>query len=178
MYSHYFLSARSDTDLRSLKTLKMEVLTAIQAIGAKFFGMNLYKIQLQSAVLDESDFRNCDMEEADLRGSSFKKANFGHAKLKGVNGSALMFGAGDATRRFSPCNFEGAKLRYTDLSGAQLKNAVFKDADLCYADLSGADLRDADFTDAKMTGTILEGAETEGAKIPVSTKPVFKMKDA
>ena len=44
--------------------------------------MNLYKIEMQSAVLDGSDFRRCDMEGSDLRGSSFKKARFNHAKLK------------------------------------------------------------------------------------------------
>ena len=166
----------SDMDMRSLKTLKMEKLTAIRAVGTKFLGMNLYKIQLQSAVLDGSDFRNCDAEEADFRGSSFIGANLSHSVMKNIEASPLMFGGEGGGKRFSPCNFENAKLRYTDLSGAQLKSAVFKGADLSYADLSGANLSGVDFTDANMTGVNLDGADTEGATIPQPDKPVFQMK--
>ena len=166
----------STMDMRSLKTLKMEKMTAIRAVDTKFLGMNLYKIELQSAVLDGSDFRNCDMEEADLRGSSFIGGNFSHAKMCKIDGSPLMFGGSGAGKRFSPCNFEKAKLRYADLSGAQLKSGVFKGADLSYANLSGADLREADFTGANVTGVNFDGAQTEGANIPQPDKPVFKMK--
>lgn len=166
----------SEMDMRSLKTLKMEKMTAIKALDTKFLGMNLYKIELQSAVLDGSDFRNCDAEEADFRGSSFVGANLSHAKLKGIIASPLMFGTSGVNKRFSPCIFEKAKFRYADLSGAQLKSAVFKGADMSYANLSGADLREADFTDANMTGTILEDAQTEGATISKPDKPVFEMK--
>lgn len=154
----------SGVDMRQLKTLKQEKMTAIKAEGTKFFGMNLYKIELQSAVLDGSDFRNCDLVEADLRGSSFKNVNLSHSKLQGVNGSPLMFGSSGQTRRFSPCDFTGAKFRYSDLSGAQLRSAVFIGADLSYTNLSNADLRDADFTGASIVGMNLEGALTEGAK--------------
>lgn len=167
----------SNIDLRKMGgDLKMEKLTAIKAVNALFFGMNLYKLQLQSAVLDDSDFRNCDMEEADIRGSSFKNALFSHANMQKTNANALLFGAGDGTKRFSPCDFEGAKFRYTDLKKAQLKNAIFKNADLSYADLSGADLRDADFTGAIMKDAVLEGALMDGAKFDENnSKPVFRI---
>jgi uncharacterized protein YjbI with pentapeptide repeats len=168
----------SNMDLRSLRTLKLEKMTAIRAVNTKFLGMNLYKIELQSAVLDGSDFRNCDAEEADFRGSSFIGANLSHSKMKNIEASPLMFGGEGSGKRFSPCNFENAKLRYADLSGARLKSAVFKGADLSYACLAGADLREADFTGANMTGVILDDAQTEGATIPKSDKPVFRLKAA
>lgn len=86
----------SGLDMRFLKTLKQEKLTAIKAVGAKFFGMNMYQVELQSAILDGADFRNCDLEESDLRGASFKGANLSHTKLRNANCSALMFGGGAA----------------------------------------------------------------------------------
>ncbi len=165
----------SNVDLRLLGSLKMEHLTAIKALETKFFGMNLYKVQLQSAVLDGSDFRNCDLEDADLRGSSFKDTNFSHAVLKGANCAALMLGAG-GTQRFNPCDFSGARLKYIDFSGAQLKDAIFTGADLSYADLSEADLRGADFTGAVMDFTNFDKAQTEGAKFDRDeSRPVFQL---
>lgn len=161
-------------DMRSLESLKLEQLTAIRAVKAKFFGMNLYKIQMQSAILDEADFRRCDMVESDLRGSSFKKARFNHAKMINANFEPLMFGGG-GSKRFNPCNFEGASLTYSDMTGAKLRMANFKNADLTGANLRGADLREADFTGAKMEGAVLDDANTEGAILP-KTGAVFTIK--
>ncbi|MCD8494015.1 MAG: pentapeptide repeat-containing protein [Alphaproteobacteria bacterium] len=167
----------SDVDMRLIGSLKQEKLTAIRAVNTKFFGMNLYKIQVQSAVLDRSDFRNCDLEESDMRGSSFAGANFSHAKMHGTDCSALMFGGGSGTKRFNPCNFKGAVLRYTDLTGSKLKGANFQGADLSYADLTGADLREADFTGANLGRAKLDDALTEGALFDKVQKPVFQIKD-
>lgn len=162
-------------DLRSLGSLKMEHLTAIKAANAKFIGMNLYKVQMQSAVLDHSDFRNCDVDEADLRGSSFKGANFSHANLRKTDCSALMLGAG-SINRFNPCNFEGAKMRYTDFSESNLKDANFKGADLSFANLQGCDLSSADFTGAKLFETNLDDTITEGATFDRDKdRPVFRI---
>ena len=111
-----------------------------------------------------------------MGGSSFKDANFAHAKLRGTNCSPLLFGAGGPTHRFNPCNFDGAKIRYADLKGAQMKSASFRGADLSYSDLTDTDLRDADFTGAVLNGAILEGAQTEGALFDRAEKPVFQMK--
>lgn len=152
----------SDYDLRGLSTLKMERMTAIIARRAKFFGMNLYKVQMQSAHLEEADFRRCDMEEADFRASSLIKAKLSHANLKRANFSGLVFGSGIA-QRFTPSDLTGAELRYADLSGAILKRVSLRNADLSYANLTGSDLREADFTGANMEGTTLDDAITDGA---------------
>ncbi len=155
----------SGYDLRDLVSLKREKLTAIKAVGAKFFGMNLFSIELQNATLDGSDFRNCDMEGADLRASTFKGANLNHTRLKGANMAPLMFGSG-SNGRFAPCDFSKAELRYADLTDAVLKNGSFQGTDLSYANLTNADLREADFTGANLTGAILENANTTGAMMP------------
>jgi uncharacterized protein YjbI with pentapeptide repeats len=165
----------SGYDMRSLDSLKMETLTAIRGVGTKFFGMNLYKIQMQSAVLDEADFRRCDMEESDLRGSSFKNARFTHANLYKANFEPLMFGTG-GSKRFSPCDFEGASLSYANFSGCKLRMANFKNADLSGANFRGADLREADFTGAKMEGARLDDANIEGSSNISKTGSVFKLK--
>lgn len=165
----------SGYDMRPLETLKEQVLTAIKAVGTKFFGMNLYKIQMQSALLDNADFRSCDMEEADLRGSSFVGARFNHANLKNSNFDPLMFGEGGAGKRFSPSNFDKGSLTYANLTGCKMRSATFKNSDVSYADFTGADLRDADFTGADTTGTIFDDADTEGATIPTSGS-VFRLK--
>ena len=165
----------TDVDLRMLGSLKMEQLTAIKACHAKFFGMNLYKVAMQSAMLDESDFRNCDMEESDLRGSSFIGANLSHANLKKADCSALMLGAG-GIKRFNPCIFEGAVLRYTKMEGGSYKNAIFKNADLSYADLNHCDLSGADFSGAIMHNTNLDDTITEGTTFDRDeNNPVFRI---
>src|SRR5690606_33176361 len=111
-----------------------------------------------------------------LRGSSFKGCNFSHAQLRGANCGSLLFGEGSSTRRFSPCDFEGAKFRYSDLSKTQFKSASFRNADLSYANLSGCDLRSADFTGAILKKTNLDNCETEGAIFDKGNNPVFRLK--
>lgn len=165
----------SNVDMRLLHSLKQEHMTAIRAVGAKFIDMNLYKINLQSAVVDSSDFRNCDMVEADLRGSSFIGCNFSHADMSSVNGTALNLGTA-GTSRFKPCDFSQGRLRYAKLSCAQFKDALFVGADLSYADFSGADLRGCNFSGAVLNQTNLDDALTDGAKFDHDdSKPVFNL---
>lgn len=167
----------SGYDMRPLESLKEQVLTAIKAVSAKFFGMNLYKIQMQSALLDNADFRSCDMEQADLRGSSFTGARFNHANVKNSNFDPLMFGESGAGKRFSPSNFDNASLTYADFSRCKMRSATFRNADISYTDFTGADLRDADFTGADVTGAIFDDADTQGAIIP-SGGSIFRLKTA
>lgn len=124
--------------MRELKSLKQEKLTAIKACNAQFFGMNLYKIEMQSAQLDGADFRQCDLEGADfMRGSSLKGVRMNHANLRDTNFDPLLFGAEGAHERFSPCHFEHSVLRYANFEGANLKSAIFLGADLSHANFRG-----------------------------------------
>ena len=153
----------SDVDMRELETLKMQKLTALRGKNVKFFGMNLYKVELQSTQLEKADFRRCDMEEADVRGSNLEGARFHHANLKGANFSSLLIGAG-SRQKFAPCILDGASFRYADLSEANLRNASLIGADLSYCNLEGADLSGADLSNAKMDMTRLDGAMMKDAK--------------
>ncbi len=158
----------SGYDLREAVSLKKERLIALKAQNAKFFGLNLYKVQMQSSFLDGSDFRNCDMEEADLRGSTIDGGIFNHAKMRGINFSALMFGTGPQ-KKFAPTSLNGCVFRYADLRTANLRNVSLRDADLSYADLTGADLREADLTGSTLEGAKMDDALTEGM-ISIDTK--------
>lgn len=169
----------SGYDMRPLETLKNEILTAIKAVKARFFGMNLYRIQMQSANLDESDFRRCDLVDADMRGSTFKGARFNHATVREANFEPLMFGGGDTTKRFNPCDFSNASMTYADFSGCKMRMAVFKGADLTNANFKHADLRECDFTGAVMENVNLDDAQLEGAVMPAAkTGSAFRMKTA
>lgn len=148
-------------DLREASSLKKEKLTALKARQAKFIGLNLYRAELQSAVLDGSDFRGCDMEEADLRGSSIVGGIFNHARMRAINFSPLIFGTGPQ-KRFAPTNMMSSVFRYADLSDANFRNVNLKNADLSFANLSRADLREADLTGANLDGAIMDDAQTEG----------------
>lgn len=166
----------SGFDMRPLETLKSQALTAIKASRARFFGMNLYRTQLQSANLDDADFRRCDMDEVDMRGSTLKHTRFNHAKVRKGNFEPLMFGGGEGSKRFAPCDFTGASLSYSDFSGSKMRMANFRNADLTNTNFSGADLRECDFTGAILNGTIFDDANTEGAVIPAVLGSAFKMK--
>ena len=86
-----------------------------------------------------------------------------------------MFGGGQTTKRFNPCDFENASLSYADLSGCKLRSANFRGANLSYANFVGADLRDADFTGAKIDNTNFDGANMEDAVLEIKKGSVFKL---
>jgi uncharacterized protein YjbI with pentapeptide repeats len=67
----------SGYDLRDVLDLKKFPLTAIHCVGGNFLNQDLRGAEMQSGVFDRSDFRDCKMVEADLRGSSFKYAKTG-----------------------------------------------------------------------------------------------------
>jgi uncharacterized protein YjbI with pentapeptide repeats len=58
-------------------------LTAIHAVGTNFLNQDLRHAELQSATFDRSDFRDCNLEKSDMRGSTFKYAQLTRANLSG-----------------------------------------------------------------------------------------------
>lgn len=159
----------SGYDLRSISNLKQYPLTALIAQKSTFLNLDLKGIHMQSALVDHSDFRDCNLARADLRGFSANGANFARADLTGANLGALHFGKPtDPNYRLKPVQLEGTDLRYAQLSGVNLSDANLMNADLTGANLTHADLRRADLTGAKLKGSRLEGALTDGAKMPES----------
>jgi uncharacterized protein YjbI with pentapeptide repeats len=164
----------SGYDLRILLSLSGERLTAVRSVGARFCGMDLTEVQMQSAVLDKSDFRSCFLRGADFRGSSMREVKMGHADLRNADFRALVFDAGDGSRRSSPCEMDGANLRYSNCAGGRFNGTNFRQADLSYCDLTGCDLSGCDFTGARLDGVIFEGATAKGAVIDANAPEVLK----
>lgn len=156
----------TEIDMRKAGDLSGQRLTAIKAIRTTFGEMDLRGVEMQGGVLDQSDFRKCQLNTADMRGSSFKGAIFNRAILRDANMLPLLFKKPDGVDFTLPCNFEGASFRHADMSGARLMSANFKNADLSYADFSNCDLRKADFTGADLTNAKFDGAALEDAVFP------------
>ncbi len=156
----------SGYDLRDIHNLWDYPLTAIRAVKATFLGLNLEKAQVQSATLDYSDFRDCRMSRADLRGSSMKGVQMGRADLTGANFGPLKFDTPEGHGvRLQRTNLSGASLKFCILKGCDLRDSILMGVDLSNCILTGCDLRRADLTGANLDGTNLEDAMTEGAVI-------------
>lgn len=151
----------SGYDLHDLADLRRFPLTAIRAVGANFLGQNLSAAELQSGVFDRSDFRDCRMIEADMRGSDFKYANFSRANLDGARLCPLEFRSDYGGTRLQCADLTGANLRYVSLRGADLRDCNLKGVDLTGAALHTCDLRRADLTGAILKGAILESVRMD-----------------
>jgi uncharacterized protein YjbI with pentapeptide repeats len=148
----------SGIDLREIGNLRKYPLTAIKAIRGNFLGQNLREINMQSAILDRSDFRDAQMTRADLRGSSLKHAMLQRADLSDAKLTSLRFDSPDGHGvRLQRMDLSGAYMRFANLSGADLRDCIMMGTDLSAANLSGADLRGADLTGAILTGAVLNG---------------------
>lgn len=155
----------SGFDLRMFEGLGNHTLTAMKAIGANFLDHDFSGAEIQSATLDESDFRDCKFVKTDLRGSSFRSARLSRCDFTRANMAPLLFKAANGEKRARPINMEGASLRYSVFHRAHMVAATLKNADLSYADFTGADLRKADLRGAKLDGIVLKDANLDDAKL-------------
>lgn len=153
-----------DYDLRNLTDLRFFTLTAINAAGACFISLDLSETEMQSALLERADFRDCYMENIDLRGSRLCHTQFTRANLRGARMSPLQFKRGD-TLRLHRVDLSGADLRYANLEESDLRDAILMGADLTHANLRGADLRRADLTGAVLDRAVLDDAKLDKAII-------------
>lgn len=171
-HSHWVESAGSDGrqldlsgyDMRPIDRLRLFPLTAIKAIGANFLSQDLTGAELQSAVFDRSDFRDCKMMHADLRGSTFKYAQMARTNLTNAKLCPLSFD-NDGNKRLQRTDLSGAGLRYSILRNADLRDCVLMGADLTNAVLAGCDLRRADLTGAILQGATFTNCNLEGTLI-------------
>lgn len=148
----------SGIDMREVLGLRRYPLTAIKAIAANFLGQDLREIEMQSAKLDRSDFRDCRMMQGDFRGCSMRKAVLARANLAGANLGPLKIETPDNKTRLIRCDLSGAELRFSNFRDANLQDCILMGADLSNAIFNGCDLRRAD-----LTGAILDGADFRGA---------------
>ncbi len=151
----------SGADMRGTPDLRKVPLTAVRAKETNFMGQDLHGANMQSAILDQSNFKDCKLTGADLRGSSLKQAQFTRADLRGLKAGPLRFDRPDGKGvKIHRANLSGGMFKYADLSGADLSYAILMGADLSGANLESCDLRHAD-----LTGAILDGVELSTAVI-------------
>ena len=155
----------SGYDLRKIENLSARPLTALKAVGANFLRQDLEGAQIQSALLDRSDFRDANMKDIDLRGTSLKNAMLSRADLSGANLTPLHFKNPDGSEWLQRVNLSGANLRYAVLNGAQLNDAILNGADLSYAIMIDCDLRRADLSGVLLDGADMSGSNTADADI-------------
>lgn len=134
-------------DLRNIAfSLIGSNLTMLTAEHSIWYGLDLSQINLQASHVGESDFRNCNFTNADLRGSTFEKCNMVGAKFLHTRFEPLVLG----NKRQLRTVFAGANLRYADFSQANLREVDFSGADLSFSNFTDADTFGADFSYAKM----------------------------
>lgn len=119
-------------DMREAGDLCDRELTAMQAHGANFSGMDMRTVALQGAKLVQADLRGCDLRDADLRGADLSGANLSHADLRGARLDSLTLGGG----RSLATNLTGVISRYARWENAQIKGITADGADFAYARIS------------------------------------------
>jgi uncharacterized protein YjbI with pentapeptide repeats len=128
--------------------------------GANLSGANLSKADISYANLSNTDLTGARLKHTSFIGSNFSEAkfdertdifgaDFGSAKLAGVNLSKIKFSGSD----LSYADLEGANLSYANLEGANLTGAYLMQANLTEANLTGADFRYSTLRYADLTGT-------------------------
>ena len=155
----------SGYDLRDVLDLKRFPLTAIHCVGANFLNQDLRGAELQSGTFDRSDFRDCRMIRADLRGSTFKYAQMARVNLTNALLCPLEFKKDNGERTIKRVDLSGANLRFSCLKNADLRDVIMMGVDLTNAILNGCDLRRADLTGAILTGVKLENCRLDEAII-------------
>lgn len=154
--------------------------------GANFNKVNLQNAILSNANLDGSDLRNADLRGADLR-ESFLRADLSKADLRGANirnanlnmarlCKANLSGAFLSGATCLNVDFSQAVLRGTDLTQADLRDAIFADEFGNSADLSSAILKEVIFTREdreSVQGGFLELAAAENLETATFSSPEF-----
>jgi len=107
--------------------------------GHRDFSFMVFRnLELQRVALEDANFNQSKLPQANFQGAVLENANFGKANLsKAILRNANLFKA-----YFNYANLEGADLRGANLSNACLSNANLRGANLCGADLTGALISD------------------------------------
>lgn len=118
-------------DIREAGSLVDRNLTAMQAQGANFSGLDMRGVALQGARLAGADLRGCDLRNADLRGCDLRKTKLTHADLRGANLGAIRL----ADNRVLPVNLSEANCRYAQFDQTEMKAVAAVDTDFSHARL-------------------------------------------
>lgn len=124
-------------------------------------------IVIERIVRYKEDEKNSARELIDLSRTNLRRANLHGANLSKINLKDAYLGDADLRgANLSEANLSGAFLcEKADLSGADLRKAVFCSADLSHAILIGADLREANLREADLSGANLTKATLSGHEL-------------
>ena len=120
------------------------------------------------------DFRDVDLQEADLISADLREANLGGAFLYGVNLSGATLSSANLLKTYLvrailystnlySANLRKANLYATTLVTANLKKAILIGTNLREADLVGANLRKANLNSANLEYASIREANLDGA---------------
>jgi uncharacterized protein YjbI with pentapeptide repeats len=144
-------SAFSD-EAPSIISLQNAELAEADLNGAVLSGANLVGADLSGAILRNADLSRADLTGAFLRGASLVGATLFQASLSGAD-LGVQWIRTDSGRPY---------LRWTDLTGTNLKETGLQGANLARANLMGANLSGAHLEGALLVGTNLKGADLTG----------------
>jgi uncharacterized protein YjbI with pentapeptide repeats len=135
--------------------------------GTDLRGANLYKADLQGALLDGANLWGARLDESRLQGAVFRGANLQEAvldgaQLQGVTDLHKAHLDGAFLRR---ANLRGVFLGKAHLEGARLNGIHLEKVILGEAYLQGASLRGAHLAGTILGGAYLEGAHLNGAHL-------------
>jgi hypothetical protein len=146
-------------------------------------GRDLSLARFRKAILDGSDFRNCNLSHADFRGASIRHCRFRHANLdcadlRGVFGyygdyyEASINKAKLCDADFQCADFSRAKLTEADLSRANLGLCRLVDSNLAFAKLDNANVYGVSVWHANLEGASqhdLAVSKTDTAEIRIDS---------
>lgn len=151
-------------------TLSNAALEGADFTGANLSDANLSEADLTNADLTDADLENAELTDATARDANFSGANLMDAELNHTDLQRTTFDDAYATG----AEFEGATLRGAQMPDAVLDNAVFTGANLLESYLPGARIRDselsgADLSTADLTEVDLQWTDLSHARLNQTT---------
>ncbi len=133
--------------------------------GETFIKVDLIGAYLKKAELDNADFTEAKLNDADLSWAQLNNADFKGAELNNADLSWAQLNNADlVVAELNNAKLSLAKLNEANLSGAQLNNADLSQASLNYARIFKAELNSANLSWAKLNNAQLYKSELINAQ--------------
>ncbi|MBD2019208.1 pentapeptide repeat-containing protein [Leptolyngbya sp. FACHB-36] len=166
----------SGDDGQQAKKFPIDVQAALTVIGRRKVKRDKGRIDFRQTNLEGADLFNTHLEGVDLFGAHLKGVNFFGAHLEGARlDRAHLQGASFIGTHLEKASLFGTHLEGADLFGAYLEKAILygvhlekaslNDAHLQGANLYGAYLQGASLIDAHLQGASLNTADLKGANL-------------
>lgn len=131
--------------------LKYNSRSKLNLKGVKLEDVDLCRVYLDEANLNDANLRNAKLERAELSRAHLRAVKLNDAKLQGAN--------------LNGADLIGAEMWNADLCESKLEKADLSGAILIGAKLNGANLNEAELVDTKLTRAELIGAKLNGARL-------------